>query len=727
MAQSTLTTRHVSDPALKPSSGGGSGKRADIQGLRALAVVAVFFDHLLHWPSGGFVGVDVFFVISGFLITGLLLREHDRTGTISFNGFYRRRIRRIMPAAATVLAATAAVAFALFTMNRASQTAWDALWAFVFSANWHFASIGTDYFQAGGPVSPLQHFWSLAVEEQFYFVWPWLILLIFTLGGKSTKWDQKKAHRAVAIAMVIIVAASFVWAVLETKTSPTVAYFSTFSRAWELGIGALIAVFAGAFSRIPSRLRPALGWVGMAGIVWSMMTINADMAFPAPWAAAPVLATALVILAGTGGRQRFMWPLTNKGTGYVGAISYSLYLWHFPVIVLLGAVIDPSSPLYFAAAIFLTVALASAAYHLVEKPVLDSGWLESADAARRNREQRRSSPFGSGRLQYTALGILAVATAGVVAASLFQYSGSARAGVTAAASAPKPGASLAATAKGPGEVLSGKVSAALSATAWPELTPTLDGLGESSWAPEIVKDGCLSVSDDNFGNCAYGPLKAKKTAAVVGDSIAASWMPAIRAALEPKGYRIQMLTLSGCPAFVTELRSEHAADCNSHRAWTKDKLASLQPDLIIMANAFEDIAGLEGKSPQEVATAWKSGGTLFLNELPAASSFVMLSAPQGGKSLTECATKLSSPADCVSTVGDFRKMIDRAATEAVTAASSARMAYVDTTSWFCVADKCPSFIGNNPVRIDASHLTGVFAKSLGPVLADALESKLPSS
>lgn len=725
MAQSTLTTRHVSEPASQPSPRRGSGKRADIQGLRALAVVAVILDHLLHWPSGGFVGVDVFFVISGFLITGLLLREHDRTGTISFGGFYRRRVRRIMPAAATVLGATVAVAFALFTTSRAGQTAWDALWAFVFSANWHFASVGTDYFQAGGPVSPLQHFWSLAVEEQFYLVWPWLILLIFTLGGKSTKWDQKKAHRVVALVMVVIVAASFAWAVFDTMTSSTVAYFSTFSRAWELGVGALIAVFPGAFRRIPARLRPVLGWVGLAGIVWSMMTIRADMAFPAPWAAAPVLATALVIVAGAGGKQRFMWPLTNRGSGYVGAISYSLYLWHFPVIILLAAVIETSSPFYSAAALVLIFALSAGAYHFVEKPILDSNWLE--EGARRGRKQGYRQTFWSERLQHTALGILAVATAAVVAASFFQYTGFEGDGKVIAASVPKPAVPLATTAQTPETVLATRISAALSASAWPELTPTLDELGESSWAPEIVKDGCLSVSDENFDNCVYGPQNPKKTAAVVGDSIAASWMPTIRAALEPRGYRIQMLTLSGCPAFVTQLKSEHAAECNSHREWTKGKLADLHPDLIVMANAFEDIAGMDGKSPQEVAAAWKQGGIQFLTGLPATSSFVMLSAPQGGKSLTECATKVSSPESCVSTVGDFRKMIDRAAKEAVAAASSARVAYVDTTNWFCVADKCPGFIGNNPVRIDASHLTAAFAKSLGLVLDDSLKTLLPSS
>ncbi|WP_162237669.1 acyltransferase family protein [Agreia sp. Leaf244] len=180
--------------------------RRDIQGLRMVAVVVVIFDHLIGWPTGGFIGVDVFFVISGFLITGLLLREHDRSNTISFIGFYKRRIRRILPAATLVLVVTVVVAFVVFNVSRATQTFWDGIWSFFFAANWRFASAGTDYFQADGPVSPLQHFWSLAVEEQFYFVWPWLMLLIFILGGRAAKWNTKAAHRAIGIAMVIITA-----------------------------------------------------------------------------------------------------------------------------------------------------------------------------------------------------------------------------------------------------------------------------------------------------------------------------------------------------------------------------------------------------------------------------------------------------------------------------------------------------------------------------------------
>lgn len=262
--------------------------RPDIQGLRMVAVGAVIADHLLGWPVGGFVGVDIFFVISGFLITGLLLREHQRTGSISFVRFYRRRIKRILPAATLVIMFTVLVAHLLFASSRATATLWDGVWAFAFAANWNFAAQGTDYFPAGGAISPLQHYWSLAVEEQFYFAWPWLMLLIFALAGRRAHWNKRIAHRIVGLVMVGIIIASFAWAIFDTQNAPTWAYFSTFSRTWELGIGAVLAVFAGTAARLPAIARTSLGWVGLLGIVASVFIVNGNAGFPAPWAVLPL-------------------------------------------------------------------------------------------------------------------------------------------------------------------------------------------------------------------------------------------------------------------------------------------------------------------------------------------------------------------------------------------------------------------------------------------------------
>lgn len=390
--------------------------RADVQGLRMVAVVAVIFDHLLHWPDGGFVGVDIFFVISGFLITGLLLREQERTGTISFWGFYRRRIKRILPVATLVVIVTVAASFLLLSRVRATNAFWDGVWASFFSANWHYAADGTDYFQPDVAVSPLQHYWSLSVEEQFYFVWPWLMLLLFWLSGKNRGGSSSRTARAVQLAILALIVGSFAWSMWESANSPTWAYFSTFSRAWELGIGAAIAVFAKVFTRIPDALRPMLGWAGLVGIAVSFVVVTSEQSFPAPWALLPVLATALVIIAGTGGTQRFLWPLTNPVSTYVGDVSYSLYLWHWPVIILLAGFLPLDTVQNQAIAIAIIIGCSIASYHFVENPIRNSRWLTGGPKAvsRNPRGWRHPGPIP----KIIALTLTSVVTIGTAAWAL---------------------------------------------------------------------------------------------------------------------------------------------------------------------------------------------------------------------------------------------------------------------------------------------------------------------
>lgn len=237
--------------------------RRDIQGLRMVAVLLVVADHLFGWPRGGFIGVDVFFVISGFLITGLLLREYDRTGHISFSGFYRRRIRRIVPIATLVLVIVCIAGISIFTAARAKSIGIDAVWAFFFASNWRFAIEGTDYFNAAAAISPIQHYWSLSVEEQFYFVWPAIMLAIGVLMTRRAL-PGSTERIAAAVVMGIIVAASFGWAVYDTRTTQTWAFFSTFTRVWELGVGALLAIGAGLLAKIPRAASPFVALAGIA-------------------------------------------------------------------------------------------------------------------------------------------------------------------------------------------------------------------------------------------------------------------------------------------------------------------------------------------------------------------------------------------------------------------------------------------------------------------------------
>jgi peptidoglycan/LPS O-acetylase OafA/YrhL len=712
----------------RKSGKGTTSLRSDIQGLRAIAVIAVVLDHLLGWPSGGFVGVDVFFVISGFLITGLLIREHDRTGTISFADFYRRRIRRITPAATVVLIVTVAVSFLIFNTGRALSTLFDSVWAFFFAANWHFAAVGTDYFEAAGPESPLQHFWSLAVEEQFYFVWPVLMFTIFALAGRSAKWDRTRARRAVGVAMIILMSVSFAWAIFETHTSPTWAYFSTFARAWELGVGALIAVFAGSLSRIPQVSRPLIGWVGLVGIAVSLFIIS----------------DSLVIIAGTGGKQRFLWPISNPVSGYIGNISYSLYLWHFPVIVLLAAIVPDSTVLYNVLAAGIMVVLAVASYQYVEKGVLNSNFLvkmtpNQKSAAVRVKIHSRRSRSGVSQNALVGMILLAVVASGTSALAYTQSNpGVSDAGpVPSVADFNAESPAQVGDANNPQAVLSAQIDVALGHTEWPELSPSIENL-QAAKAPEW--DQCLTTERDEIESCTFGQADAPKTAFLLGDSVAISWLPGIREALEPLGYKVVNLTMQQCPTANLEIVATNGnaggseiegfnQDCEAHRSWVLEEAISQTPELVIMSNNLQPLSS--GASGSQANEEWSEGYASYMGEFSGvAQKVVMLGLPPVGANLAECRTNINKPADCVVDIPDYWDQAQNAKIDAVTAAGAAGVnaTYVDPQLWVCsAAGKCPSFVDGTIVRADSLHLTAEYSRKLALLLAPALDESAATS
>lgn len=667
------------------------GFRADIQGLRAFAVLAVIADHLFHWPGGGFIGVDVFFVISGFLITGLLLREHEKTGSISFSAFYRNRIRRIAPAATLVLISTVAASWLVFNQTRFESTAADSIWAFLFAANWHYAASGTDYFQASGPESPLQHFWSLAVEEQFYFIWPWLMLLIFVLARRKASWEKKAARRAIGTVMAILTVASFAWALYETEASPTWAYFSTFSRAWELGVGALIAVCAEALTRLGQRARQVLAFAGFAGIVVSLFAVNAAVAFPAPWAALPVLSTALVIISGTGGGDPVrLWPLTNPVAGYIGNISYSLYLWHFPVIILGTALFGDD--MWHRAAYAATFTLAAIyAYHLVEDPIRRSGWLTGTK--RRHAVERQPTSMA---YKLTALSLLGILTASCVGAAL--HTGTSR---PSPAAIPKsiPTATQKAVALPPKlAALQTQIAAATRATEWPKLSPSLEEVMAGRQAADDISD-CGGVSYDESA-CTWGDPKATKTAITVGNSIALTLTGSLRAALgNSDGWNIVSYGMFGCPFanYATAPNEERPAGCKERPDQAVEAINRIKPEVVFVAGTIS----VENARDQ-------------LAKIKIPTKLVFLPTPPFDKDINACYTKLSTPADCV---GGFPP--NWAQHERILAAATGGI-FLDTSPWFCNSGICPSFVGTIPTKMDRVHMSPAYALHIAPIVRESL-------
>ncbi|MDQ7903113.1 acyltransferase family protein [Phytohabitans sp. ZYX-F-186] len=664
-----------------------AGFRPDVQGLRAVAVLAVVADHLLEYPDGGFVGVDVFFVISGFLITSLLLREHDRTGTISFKGFYVRRVKRILPASLLVLLTTGVSSYFLLGGDRFTLTAKDILASVLFAANWRFAIQGTDYFQEGQPPSPVQHFWSLAVEEQYYLFWPWLMLGLLALGVRYLAWNGRQRRVAVGVAIGAVTVVSFLWAFRETASEPTVAYFSTLSRTWELGVGALLAVLGNAVAIRSAAVRAVLGWIGLAGILVSLFVVPPSPGFPAPWGALPVLATALVIAAGQGGEQRYLWPLTNRVSRYVGDVSYSLYLWHFPVVILLAAVLPTDSARYYVVALVLMAVLSVSSYHLVEDPIRRSSWLTSRPLVPGARLGLRPG--------LAAAMIVTSVTATVV---VHGWSTESPAAGPTAAEQRCLGAAAMDPALGCGPVAGNFVLPAPAAMA-------KDTAGAfDCWIDEGAP---MKV-------CSDGQPGAARSVALLGDSHAAMLLPGLRAQLDAYGWRLDSYTGWGCQW----MRTGTGSTCDAAMKDIQERLVNgPKYDIAIVTGARHKTAKDKDWVSRMYAEAWRpvaARGTKIV---------VIADNPGVPPSALQCVQRVGFSVrenDCVIPVEDAYAEVDALV---AAAAMVDGVGLVDLRPFYCDDTSCPVVIGNViAYRDTVGHITGTFSKTLGPYLVKAIDT-----
>ena len=305
--------------------------RPDVEGLRAVAVLLVVLFHSgVSTLSGGYIGVDVFFVISGFVITGVLLRERSSTARTSILSFYGRRCRRILPAATLVIVVTVALSYYFLGIGAGGRTATDGRWATVFLANFHFSALGTNYLAAQQPPSPLQNYWSLSVEEQFYVVYPTLFL---ALAGLRTRLSLRSR---LAMALLVVIGASFAFSILDTSSHPTSAYFSPFTRAWELALGALVAVGTPWIKKtLPSLIGAVATWAGLGAVLYGAIAFGPRTAYPGSLVAIPVAGAALIIAGGVSARRFGVEAVLGLVPfRALGKLSYSLYLWHWPILII---------------------------------------------------------------------------------------------------------------------------------------------------------------------------------------------------------------------------------------------------------------------------------------------------------------------------------------------------------------------------------------------------------
>lgn len=697
--------------------------RTDIEGLRAVAVLAVVLYHAgVPGMSGGFVGVDVFFVVSGFLITGLLWRD-VAAGGVRLGAFYAARARRLLPAAALVLVVTAAAAVALLPPLQARSALGDAIAGALYAGNYRFAISGTDYLAATDP-SPLQHFWSLGVEEQFYLLWPGLIVGTAWLVGRRFGPAAARSVLPYVGVLGLVGAASFATSLAWTHTWPSWAFFSLPSRAWELALGGLIALAAGWFRRLPPVAAAVTGWAGLALIVGACVRVTSATPFPGTAAVYPVVGAGLVIAAGCATPNLGVGRLLSKPLPKaIGRVSYSWYLWHWPVLVLapevLGAHLGLGSRL---ALVVISLGLAILTLHLVENPA------RFAEALRRS--------------AWRSLAVGGVATATAVCAVLVLSAmrpvpaGSGAPAVPVALSAPsnpwtpQPHSSTAPAAPAVPSAQD-QVQAAVAASADlhdvpANLDPPLGDVGK----PEVFVNGCvLSWLDVEQPQCVSGDDASPVRVALAGDSHAAMWQPALESAAQQNHWRLETMSKVTCPLMDLPIRSPYLGrtftECAQWRDAAVTRLEQQRPQLIVvdMSRRYGADFGFASYDP-----AWLDALSRLVGRLRSTGSRVLVlgPVPDPGSTVPSC---LSAHLDDVGACSPARAAGLNAGGIAAEAAAvrAAGGQYADLGELFCTQARCPVIVGNTLVYRDDNHITGEYARLLAPVLGGIARQALTGS
>ncbi|MCX7521664.1 acyltransferase family protein [Microbacterium sp. STN6] len=710
-AISTTETTHTTSAPSGTKAGGRPGSfRPEVQALRALAVALVVTYHL--WPGalpGGYVGVDVFFVISGFLITGQLIREIDSSGSIRLVRFWSRRVRRLLPAAFLVLVAVAVGVWAFVPEALWQQFFREIGASALYVQNWALVQDAVNYFAAGNLASPVQHFWSLSVEEQFYLVWPLLLLLPLLIRARS------RVQRTVTLAVLGAGSAvSLAYGISLSATDPSVAYLSTFTRAWEFGVGGLLAfVIAGL------RMRPAvcavLSWAGLAAIGVSAFVINGDTPFPGTAALLPVAGTIAVIAAGLpDARWAPSGLMMGRFVQWLGGASYSLYLWHWPLIVIVPLALARFIPGYHEAGAVTLVAILFAS-------------LACAGLSKRYVEDRtRTAPVLAGARPRRSIFVMAGAMAVIVAVCGVAWNGVQH---TIATSQVKTAALVSA------------MPACLGASAIDPATPQPC---ENDDLHGVLAPSPVSVADDLPDTCITGTRAVKpvvceggvsaeaatKTVALVGDSHAAQWEPALETVAQEKGWHIVMMLKGSC-AFSKATRAGDPASaavtsCAKWNSLVRDKLAAMPSvsALITSADIKDLYADKAGRSGYQNAVAgyrstWKA--------LPASIStvYVIADTPRPAADAQTC-LEVREPAQRLEPGACAQSRADAIGDDPLVAAASgasSRVKLIDMTDDFCTQDSCDPVVGHVLVYRDKSHMTATYAATLAPYLKRALAAQ----
>ncbi len=687
-----------------------SGYRPEIQALRAVAVLMVMLYHL--WPThlvGGFAGVDVFFVISGFLITQHLWNS-AAAGRLSLSGFYARRVRRLAPASMFVLIAVLVATALIVPFGQWKAYTAEIIGSALLVQNWVLAHNSVDYLAADNTPSPVQHYWSLSVEEQFYLVWPLLILIVAVLLRRSAVRTRARATLGVLGVMFV---GSLVFSVIYTHANPAPAYFVTPGRVWQFAAGGMLALatpagLIGVRERSPAAARAAAvaSWLGFGAIVAVAFLLNAhSVAYPSAWGLLPVIPTMIVIWAGSGDRVGWsphrVYDLAP--VQFLGTVSYPIYLWHWPLIVLTPYLVGDLHVRMKLAIGVVTIILSALTTLLIENPI-------------------RFSPALSARRLMAPIGAAGVSCLLIVAPSLVlasQASAKFAAQKVAVSQKIADGASCfgahAMENKAQCDPVQGQVSeAAVSASGSDE--------------PQPFRDKCIDPLTRHKGvYCDYGDTSKPPTVMLWGDSHAAAWGGAFDEAGKEGGIHVVVGSRQGCPATETapiatvfrSISAKEQGDCDAHNQQMLDMVRNTKSiKMVVLASYSTDyVYGPNKKSP-----SYWSGTTKLIADLHALGVKIRL---LGDVPLTgsDSAHRVDGPTCLAKNLDHPEKCANKRAVALNTRALRNAIAkspvknfvrVIDTSAEFCDATECPMLIGSVPVFFDASHITDTYSRTMGP-------------
>ena len=633
-------------------------------------MLVILFHADIPGLHGGYIGVDVFFVISGYLISGLLFRELVQNGKISFADFYARRIRRILPLSVFVVVASL-IFFAVFVspweLKELSKTT---LLTSIFSSNIWFITQATDYFGAETGSNPFLHTWSLAVEEQFYFIWPALLALLVLVTRNKRLWMWL---------LITLSAGSFIAFILLFAQNQPLAFFSMPTRAWQFGVGALIYF-------LPLRKTKPSNWVipgliagfGLVFIVGTAFVISAGFDNEPLWAVPPTLGACMIIWAGQ--RQQCYWVfrlLASQPLVHIGTLSYSLYLWHWPIIVFLKLNSQRLSIGAIVWALVLTYALSWLSYRYIESKLRKHKGFNT---------NFRSILFG-GILILLGLGSSLV---------LYLYAKNAM------------------------------------------TSPAQQFIESTQFANKQASLCVTAITDTALIECELGDTQSDKVIAVFGDSKAQQWLPVLNKIGEKQGWKVVPLLKAGCsPAFINPFlvflgREYH--ECNIWRESALEKLINLKPDLVIITHYYGYQKSENGLRHTADINDWQMGYELLnqrLNNLD--SKFLLIrDNPEFPVSIPKCLSRVAGKDDiadkaCEFTVEEveFRNFVYEAAKFAFGDNSSSQ--FLDLTGYYCLDEVCPSFRQATVRYTDRHHLSLGFTEQLSPIIEQKLISLMISS